>query len=52
MDENKELDRNKDGEEIAKSIEFCPICGSSMYLDMRYGLMCWICPECDFDIPE
>lgn len=30
---------------------FCPICGAQMYQGMRYGLLCWICPECDFDEP-
>ncbi|WP_418921862.1 hypothetical protein [Citrobacter freundii] len=22
-----------------------------MYQGMRYGFLCWICPECDFDEP-
>ncbi|EOY8024240.1 hypothetical protein ACQEMI_003376 [Salmonella enterica] len=32
-------------------VRFCPICGSQMYQGMRYGFLCWICPECDFDEP-
>ncbi|EPC3469981.1 hypothetical protein ACRZCP_002155 [Enterobacter asburiae] len=32
-------------------VSFCPICGTQMYQGMRYGFMCWICPECDFDEP-
>lgn len=32
-------------------VRFCPICGTQMYQGMRYGFMCWICPECDFDEP-
>ena len=31
--------------------KFCPICGSKMHQGMRYGFLCWICPECDFDEP-
>lgn len=33
------------------AIRFCPICGAQMYQGMRYGFLCWICPECDFDEP-
>ncbi|WP_404850257.1 zf-TFIIB domain-containing protein [Enterobacter asburiae] len=33
------------------AIRFCPICGAQMHQGMRYGLLCWICPECDFDEP-
>lgn len=32
-------------------VRFCPICGTQMYQGMRYGFLCWICPECDFDEP-
>lgn len=35
----------------ATVVKFCPICGSQMYQGMRYGFLCWICPECDFDEP-
>ncbi|MCL5500629.1 DUF3268 family zinc-finger domain-containing protein [Escherichia coli] len=34
-----------------ETVKFCPICGSQMYQGMRYGLLCWICPECDFVDP-
>lgn len=29
-------------------IKFCPICGSKMVEEVRYGLDCWVCTECDF----
>lgn len=32
-------------------VRFCPICGTQMYQGVRYGFLCWICPECDFDEP-
>lgn len=32
-------------------VRFCPICGTQMYQGMRYGFLCWICPECDYDEP-
>lgn len=32
-------------------VRFCPICGTQMYQGERYGFLCWICPECDFDEP-
>ncbi|WP_410053340.1 zf-TFIIB domain-containing protein [Enterobacter asburiae] len=32
-------------------VKFCPICGTQMYQGERYGFLCWICPECDFDEP-
>lgn len=38
-------------EEKSNVVRFCPICGSQMYQGMRYGFLCWICPECDFDEP-
>ncbi|SFT43781.1 hypothetical protein SAMN05192562_101275 [Kosakonia arachidis] len=34
-----------------QKVKFCPICGAQMYQGMRYGFLCWICPECDFDEP-
>ncbi|EMU9504828.1 TPA: zf-TFIIB domain-containing protein [Enterobacter asburiae] len=33
------------------AVRFCPICGTQMYQGERYGFLCWICPECDFDEP-
>lgn len=44
----------KDSKEITENssfVIFCPICGEQMYQGMRYGFLCWICPECDFDEP-
>ncbi|EKS6325047.1 TPA: hypothetical protein ACTYN4_004627 [Enterobacter hormaechei] len=32
-------------------VRFCPICGTQMYQGERYGFLCWICPERDFDAP-
>lgn len=32
-------------------VRFCPIGGTQMHQGMRYGFLCWICPECDFDEP-
>ncbi len=32
-------------------IKFCPICGSKMVEEVRYGLDCWVCTECDFVDP-
>lgn len=33
------------------TVRFCPICGTQMYQGNRYGFLCWICPDCDFDEP-
>ncbi|MDV2875660.1 hypothetical protein [Phytobacter diazotrophicus] len=43
----------EEGNAQAQIVKFCPICGSQMYQGMRYGLLCWICPDpdCDFIIP-
>lgn len=45
--------QDNDGQESTETTEvrFCPICGTQMYKGMRYGFLCWICPECDFDEP-
>lgn len=42
---------NESSIESAALIKFCPICGSQMYQGIRYGFLCWICPECDYDEP-
>ncbi|HGH5415704.1 TPA: zf-TFIIB domain-containing protein [Citrobacter freundii] len=34
-----------------EQIKFCPICGSQMVEEVRYGIDCWVCPECDFVDP-
>lgn len=39
------------GEAIAAAPKFCPICGATMSQEMRYGILCWVCPECDFTDP-
>lgn len=40
-------------ESTSTPVKFCPICGSQMQQGMRYGFLCWICPdpECDYDEP-
>lgn len=41
----------EDDDQKNVAIRFCPICGTKMEQGMRYGFLCWICPECDFDEP-
>lgn len=41
----------KDPKQEAAILKFCPICGAKMYQVMRYGFLCWICREWDFDEP-
>ena len=50
MPEEKVSEEQNDVNSI-NIIRFCPICGSQMYQGIRYGFLCWICPECDFDEP-
>ena len=50
MSEEKDTSQQDSNAENAV-VRFCPICGSLMYQGMRYGFLCWICPECDFDEP-
>lgn len=50
MADNNEVQNNQEGPSAAV-VRFCPICGEVMYQGMRYGFLCWICPECDFDEP-
>lgn len=50
MTENKDSS-TKETPEVTAVVKFCPICGSKMYQGMRYGFLCWICPECDYDEP-
>ncbi|EOC1344332.1 zf-TFIIB domain-containing protein [Cronobacter dublinensis] len=40
----------EDSQEVSFS-KFCPICGTKMNQEERYGFLCWVCPECDFDEP-
>lgn len=50
MPENTTSATNNQLEESeATEVKFCPICGTQMYQGMRYGFLCWICPECDYD---
>ncbi|MBC2610766.1 MULTISPECIES: hypothetical protein [Citrobacter] len=51
MANENEVQENKENTENLATVRFCPICGEQMYQGMRYGFLCWICPECDFDEP-
>lgn len=52
MSDNEALQPNESQTSTESvAVRFCPICGSQMYQGMRYGFLCWICPECDFDEP-
>lgn len=51
MANENEVQENKENSENLAAVRFCPICGEQMYQGMRYGFLCWICPECDFDEP-
>lgn len=50
---DNEVSQNEEAQPTAETavVRFCPICGTQMYKGMRYGFLCWICPECDFDEP-
>lgn len=48
---SNENEATKEGLQVISISKFCPICGAKMNQGMRYGFMCWICPECDFDEP-
>ncbi len=50
-DNNSSPDNETQTSTDSTEVKFCPICGTQMYQGMRYGFMCWICPECDFDEP-
>lgn len=43
---SSELSNEQEGQ-----IKFCPICGSKMVEEVRFGLHCWVCTECDFVDP-
>lgn len=49
----EEINESKLDDKVVSTsaIRFCPICGTRMEQGMRYGFLCWICPECDFDEP-
>lgn len=51
MDENKEINSGNKDEKSPVIVKFCPICGEQMYQGIRYGFLCWVCPECDYDEP-
>lgn len=51
MENENEVTDNKENSVNLAAVLFCPICGEKMYQGMRYGFLCWICPECDFDEP-
>lgn len=51
MASENESQENKESSENLAAVRFCPICGEQMCQGMRYGFLCWICPECDFDEP-
>lgn len=51
MSDNIEVQESKEGQTALAPVKFCPICGEQMYQGMRYGFLCWICPECDYDEP-
>ncbi|WP_436232883.1 zf-TFIIB domain-containing protein [Escherichia coli] len=50
-DNNVSPDNETQSSAESTVIRFCPICGTKMHQGVRYGLMFWICPECDFDEP-
>lgn len=51
MADNNEVHTKQAEPSVTAVVRFCPICGEQMYQGMRYGFLCWICPECDFDEP-
>lgn len=51
MEENKEINSDNGDVKSPEKVKFCPICGEQMYQGIRYGFLCWICPECDYDEP-
>ena len=51
MAENNEVKEIQDAPAATAVVRFCPICGEKMHQGMRYGFLCRICPECDFDEP-
>ncbi|MGC6735387.1 zf-TFIIB domain-containing protein [Escherichia coli] len=50
-DNNAAPDNENQASTATTEVRFCPICGTQMYQGERYGFLCWICPECDFDEP-
>lgn len=50
-DNDAPLNNETESSSSSTEIRFCPICGTQMYQGVRYGFLCWICPECDFDEP-
>lgn len=51
MVESKEVHPGNGETASSTIVKFCPICGEQMYQGMRYGFLCWVCPECDYDEP-
>lgn len=51
LDNNESQDMKNEESTITTEVRFCPICGTQMHQGERYGFLCWICPECDFDEP-
>ncbi|HHL2824792.1 TPA: zf-TFIIB domain-containing protein [Citrobacter murliniae] len=50
-DQNTTPSNDKAEESSTLTVKFCPICGTQMVQEMRYGFLCWVCPECDYDEP-
>ncbi|VEB99912.1 Uncharacterised protein [Cedecea lapagei] len=51
MAKEKKTEVKEEVSDKAAVVKFCPICGSVMEEKLWHGIMCWVCPECDFVIP-
>lgn len=52
MEEELNQTKNQEPEEQARTIpKFCPVDGSLMYKGDVQGVLCWLCPDCDYTEP-